>query len=133
MRRCRLAASTNQAAFVASAFEPDCWSVITCLPRPKDVRREGIMKDEGEDSSQRWELLQPAGRTCSAWDAGDIGCGELVLALRTRLLALPPGGVIRVRATDPAAPEDLPAWCRLTGNSLVSADHPTYLIRRKGE
>lgn len=66
------------------------------------------------------------------WDAGDLGCGELVLALRVRLAALPPGTVLRVRATDPAAPEDIPAWCRLTGHALVSLDHPHYLIRRKG-
>ena len=66
------------------------------------------------------------------WDAGDLGCGDLVLALRVRLAALPAGAVLRVRATDPAAPEDLPAWCRLTGHPLVSADHPVYLIRRKG-
>lgn len=66
------------------------------------------------------------------WDAGDMGCGELVLALRTRLLALAPGTVFRLRTTDPAAPEDIPAWCRMTGHTLVSADHPIYLIRRKG-
>ncbi|MFO0852166.1 MAG: sulfurtransferase TusA family protein [Gemmataceae bacterium] len=65
------------------------------------------------------------------WDAGDMGCGELVLALRMRLNPLPGGTVLAVRATDPAAPEDLPAWCGLTGHTLVSADHPRYLIRRK--
>jgi tRNA 2-thiouridine synthesizing protein A len=67
----------------------------------------------------------------AAWDAGDLGCGELVLALRGRLNALPPGAVLRVTATDPAAPEDLPAWCRLTGNPLVRMNHPEYHIRRK--
>lgn len=66
------------------------------------------------------------------WDAGDVACGELVLALRARLAALPPGAELRLRATDPAAPEDIPAWCRMTGHRLLSADHPTYLIRRKG-
>jgi tRNA 2-thiouridine synthesizing protein A len=65
------------------------------------------------------------------WDAGDMGCGELVLALRIRLIALPSGAVLAVRATDPAAPEDLPAWCGLTGHKLLSANHPRYLIRRK--
>ena len=29
------------------------------------------------------------------------------------------------------APEDLPAWCRMTGNPLVSMHHPEYHIRRK--
>jgi tRNA 2-thiouridine synthesizing protein A len=67
----------------------------------------------------------------SEWDAGDMGCGDLVLALRLRLRDLQPRGAIRVVARDPAAPEDLPAWCRLTGHRLLAADHPTYLIQRK--
>ena len=65
------------------------------------------------------------------WDAGDMGCGDLVMALRWQLKALPPRGVIRVTARDPAAPEDLPAWCRLTGHRLLTADHPFYVIQRK--
>jgi tRNA 2-thiouridine synthesizing protein A len=66
-----------------------------------------------------------------AWHAGALGCGELVLALRVRLNALSPGAVLKVTATDPAAPEDLPAWCRLTGHTLVRMEHPDYYIRRK--
>ncbi len=73
----------------------------------------------------------PPGPIDASWDAGDLGCGELVLELRGRLLALPPGAVIEVRATDPGAPEDLPAWCRLTGHALVGARPPLYRIRRK--
>jgi tRNA 2-thiouridine synthesizing protein A len=68
----------------------------------------------------------------ATWDAGDMGCGELVMALRLRMNTLPAGGVIRVTATDPAAPEDIPAWCRLTGHPLLSADHPHYVIRQRG-
>ncbi len=67
----------------------------------------------------------------AAWDAGDLGCGDLVLELRTRLRAMPPGAVLALRARDPGAPEDIPAWCGLTGHGLVSARHPDYLIRRK--
>lgn len=67
----------------------------------------------------------------AVWDAGDMGCGELVLALRLRLQALAPGAVLQVIARDPAAPLDLPAWCRLTGNSLRYAAHPEYHITRK--
>jgi tRNA 2-thiouridine synthesizing protein A len=65
------------------------------------------------------------------WDAGDLGCGELVLGLRLRLEAMPPGHVLKLTALDPGAPADLPAWCRLTGHALVQAEHPVYLIRRK--
>ncbi len=66
------------------------------------------------------------------WDAGDMACGELVLALRLRLANLSAGHLIHVRATDPAAPEDIPAWCRMCGHTLVSANHPMYVIQRKG-
>ncbi|HEX9868261.1 MAG TPA: sulfurtransferase TusA family protein [Candidatus Tectomicrobia bacterium] len=67
----------------------------------------------------------------SEWDAGDMGCGELVFELRMRLKSLRPGQLLKLTARDPGAPEDLPAWCRLTGHHLTSIDHPIYLIRRK--
>ncbi len=65
------------------------------------------------------------------WDAGDMGCGDLVLELRTRLRAMKPHQVLRITATDPGAPEDIPAWCRLTGHTLLKAEHPEYWIERK--
>lgn len=69
---------------------------------------------------------------CDAeWDAGDMGCGDLVLDLRIRLQSLVPGQILKVLATDPGAKEDLPAWCRMTGNTLVASHHPAYLIKRK--
>jgi tRNA 2-thiouridine synthesizing protein A len=67
------------------------------------------------------------------WDAGDLGCGELVIELRFRLAELPPGSTIRVRATDTGAAEDLPAWCRMTGHRLVHQDasaHHFFIARR---
>lgn len=67
----------------------------------------------------------------SEWDAGDMGCGELVMELRLRMLALNPGERFRLTARDPGAPEDLPSWCRMTGHRLVQADHPQYLIERR--
>lgn len=65
------------------------------------------------------------------WDAGDMGCGDLVLELRLRLGRMKPGEALQLTARDPGAPEDVPAWCRLTGNALVTANHPVYVIRRK--
>jgi tRNA 2-thiouridine synthesizing protein A len=65
------------------------------------------------------------------WHAGDLGCGELVLELRMRLERMEPGQVLELTARDPGAPADLPAWCRLTGHTLVEARHPAYYIRRK--
>jgi tRNA 2-thiouridine synthesizing protein A len=65
------------------------------------------------------------------WDAGELGCGELVLTLRGRLQALQPGQVLKLTALDPGAPADIPAWCRLTGHALIDERPPVYLIRRK--
>jgi tRNA 2-thiouridine synthesizing protein A len=65
------------------------------------------------------------------WDAGEMGCGELILQLRVRLHALPAGALFRLVARDPGAVEDMPAWCRLTGHHLRYAAHPTYLIEKR--
>ena len=70
-------------------------------------------------------------RVDAEWDAGDMGCGDLVLELRTRMKALRPGQILRLITRDPGAVEDLPAWCGLTGHRLRHAEHPTYLIERK--
>ncbi len=65
------------------------------------------------------------------WDAGDLGCGDLVLQLMTRMTAMAPGQVLRLVAHDAGAPADIPAWCRMTGHTLVNHQPPVYLIRRK--
>ena len=67
----------------------------------------------------------------SEWDAGSMGCGELVMELRLRMNDLKPGQLLKLKASDPGAIEDLPAWCRLTRHTLVSANHPEYIIKRR--
>lgn len=67
------------------------------------------------------------------WDAGDLGCGDLALALRAKVREVPAGAVLEVVARDPGALEDVPSWCRLTGHALVAAAPPVYRIRRKAE
>jgi len=65
------------------------------------------------------------------YDAGETLCGELALELRSQLRGMEPGQVLEVIARDPAAPQDLPAWCELTGHSLLRAKHPHYWIERR--
>lgn len=87
-----------------------------------------------DDAGPRRQPIETAASSVpitDTWDAGDMSCGDLVLALRIRLNALAAGSVLEVTATDPAAPLDLPAWCRLTGHRLVEASHPKYVIQRK--
>jgi len=73
----------------------------------------------------------PAARVVAEWDAGDMGCGELVLELRSRLDTLKPGQIMKLIARDPGAPTDVPAWCRMTGHPLIGGQPPVYLIQRK--
>jgi len=65
------------------------------------------------------------------WEAGELGCGQLVFELRRQLDGVEPGAHLEVITHAPGAPVDLPAWCRMTGHRLVSAEHPVYVIRRK--
>jgi tRNA 2-thiouridine synthesizing protein A len=82
------------------------------------VRNRTRMSDAGSDFD-------------AEWDAGNMGCGDLVLELRSRLQSIHPGQILKVRATDTGAGEDLPAWCRMTGNTMVASRHPVYWIKRK--
>jgi tRNA 2-thiouridine synthesizing protein A len=58
----------------------------------------------------------------ATWDAGTLGCGELLVELRRRMRDQPPGTVLRVISADPGAPEEIPAWCRLTGTGLAGRE-----------
>ncbi len=62
-----------------------------------------------------------------------MGCGELILELRQRLNQLPPAALFTLIARDPGVPEDLPAWCRMTGHRLVRAEPPEFVIERKSQ
>lgn len=64
------------------------------------------------------------------FDGGDTGCGELLLDLLLFMKRQTPGTVVRVRALDPGAPLEIPAWCRLTGNELLAGEHPIYQIKK---
>ncbi|MFC4907641.1 sulfurtransferase TusA family protein [Actinomadura gamaensis] len=52
-------------------------------------------------------------------DGGDKACVRLLLELRAHLADLPPGTLVHLLASDPAAPIDLPAWCHLTGHHYL--------------
>ena len=65
------------------------------------------------------------------WEAGEIGCGQLVFELSLRMKRMRPGERLKVVAGSPGAPIDLPAWCRMTGHRLVSAEPPVYVLERK--
>lgn len=56
-----------------------------------------------------------------SFDGGDLDCGNgLLLLIRKHIDPLPRGGLLEIRSTEISVDEDLPSWCRLTANELVS-------------
>lgn len=56
-----------------------------------------------------------------SFDGGDLDCGNgLLLLIRKHIDPLPRGGLLEILSREISVDEDLPAWCRLTGNELVS-------------
>ena len=57
----------------------------------------------------------------AAFDGGDLDCGNgLLLLIRQHIDPLRRGQLLEIISTEGSVREDLPAWCRLTKNELVS-------------
>ena len=55
------------------------------------------------------------------FDGGALDCGNgLLLLIRKHIDPLSTGQLLEILSTEPSVHEDLPSWCRLTGNDLVS-------------
>lgn len=54
-------------------------------------------------------------------DASGLKCPLPVLKARKAMRDVPPGGVLRVIATDPGAPKDFEHFCKTTGHRLLAA------------
>ncbi|HMA34133.1 MAG TPA: sulfurtransferase TusA family protein [Chloroflexia bacterium] len=65
-------------------------------------------------------------------DGGPLGCGELLVLLHQQMRTLQPGQVLEVVTYDPGAHEDLPAWCRLVGHTLLAEQDKRFYIRKGG-
>lgn len=76
------------------------------------------------DPSSAWPVGAPL------YDGGETGCGELLLDLMLFARKHPASSVV-LRALDPGAPMEIPAWCRLSGHTLTEALPPFYLIQTK--
>ena len=69
------------------------------------------------------------------YDATGLVCPLPVLRANRKLRELPAGGLLTVRATDPASAQDFPSFCKQTGHELVSAtregDVLIFVIRKR--
>jgi tRNA 2-thiouridine synthesizing protein A len=63
-------------------------------------------------------------------DCRGLLCPLPVIKLAKALPTVAIGDTVTVLADDPAAATDIPAWCRMRSQDLLSADENTYVIRR---
>src|SRR5882724_6087145 len=64
---------------------------------------------------------QPRYPPDASFNGGDLDCGGgLLLLIRKHIDPLARGQILEVRSTEPSVEQDLPSWCRLTGNELIS-------------
>jgi tRNA 2-thiouridine synthesizing protein A len=64
---------------------------------------------------------------------GELGCGDLIYELREQFERVRPGTVVCVVSNDPGGPRDIPAWCNMTGRTLLAMEPPNYFIRARKE
>ncbi|MCW2599779.1 MAG: putative SirA-like protein [Frankiales bacterium] len=57
-------------------------------------------------------------------------CPVPVIELAKALPTVAVGEVLEVLSDDPAAAADIPAWCRMRGQTYEGADGPSYRVRR---
>ena len=58
-------------------------------------------------------------------------CPLPVIALAKRIRTVDVGEIVRVLADDPAAANDIPAWCRMKGHEYLGSPAPdVYEVRR---
>jgi 5-methyltetrahydropteroyltriglutamate--homocysteine methyltransferase len=67
------------------------------------------------------ETARDSYRPDVSFDGGDLDCGSgLLLLIRRHIDPLARGQILEVRSTEVSVEQDLPSWCRLTGNELIS-------------
>ncbi len=68
-------------------------------------------------------------------DARGLSCPMPILKTAQKIKEIEIGKVLEVLADDPGAEEDMPAWCRQTGNEFLGEekeeDYFRFYIRRK--
>ena len=58
-------------------------------------------------------------------DARNLLCPMPVIRTQDRVKALNTGDILEVRCTDPGALNDIPAWCRIHGHTVVETKSDT--------
>ena len=91
-----------------------------------------------EEPATTGDASSPGVSGVAVVDARGLRCPLPVIRLAQRVRDLPPGTLVEVWATDPAAAADIPAWCRMRGHEHVATQgrepdeggaHAAYVVR----
>lgn len=67
-------------------------------------------------------------------DVQGMNCPMPILKAKKALDSVPPGGLLKILATDPGSVEDFNSFCRTTGHELMESGEEdgvyTYVIKR---
>ena len=68
-------------------------------------------------------------------DACGLNCPEPVMLLHNKVRDLPPGGLLKMIATDPSTRRDIPKFCTFLGHELLEHQEDSgtycYWIKKK--
>lgn len=67
--------------------------------------------------------------THSVLDARHLLCPLPVIRVQHAVARMAAGETLEVRATDPGALHDIPAWCRVHGHEVVSSERGESEVR----
>lgn len=92
------------------------------------------IEDQGDDRALRRCAPRDSLRLVismmhSTVDAKGLTCPLPILKAKKALMAMPGGALLEVLATDPGSIEDFQAFCRATGNNLVSQSEDQGVYR----
>lgn len=109
-------------------FNPTCDSVLNenSWSAPENASDDAAkIADSASDVDADIEL-----------NACGLQCPGPIVAVKNKLDSMSAGQVLKVVASDQGFKKDIPAWCRSTGNELISVANDestvTALIRKKG-
>ena len=70
-------------------------------------------------------------------DARRLLCPMPVIRLQDRINQLASGCEVRITCTDPGTLNDIPAWCRINGHSVIESsqqqDDFIFLVRKEAD
>lgn len=78
-----------------------------------------IGKDDHIYQGKEATAPKTAGKTVEA-DACGLQCPGPIMRLKNEIDRLSDGDILKIAASDPGFAKDVPAWCNMTGNKLIS-------------